>query len=471
MMNTKMICMMGVLLGGLVSQVQAVQVNQRGHGEVLIYPYYTVNNDLNTLYSVVNTTADTKAIKVRFLEGDIGLEVLSFNVYLSAFDVWTGALFSSTSTIADHAGEATAVHVSTDTSCAPFLNKGGQEFLPFAIDTDSDHDNRGMRRATEGHLEIIEMGVLTAAGVAWADHGVSGVPANCGRIQDDWDDNGMWNTSTPDEPSGGLMGAATLVNVAEGMAFSYDAIALQNFWQGPGNHTEPGSPEPDLNAAFPESRVLLDDGEMVVSEWTHGFEAVSAVLTKSGIINEYAIDQGVGGKTEWLLSYPTKGYHSGSDDVIAPFTQTWDGANACETFAVELWNREAYLKPPLSCGSVTCSPTQMLPKMCKSANVISFIAPDGDVMSESRILGSDNLLTISTIDGSNSENGWAKLTFPESAQTDPLSGEAIKGMPVAGIAVMQFTNAGAAEGLLAQYGSLFRHKFVTESIPGEDNDI
>ncbi len=471
MMNTKIICMIGVLMGGVVPQVKAVQVNQQGFGEVLIYPYYTVNNDLNTLYSVVNTTADTKAIRVRFLEGDIGFEVLSFNVYLSAFDVWTGALISSTSTISDHAGEATAVHVSTDTSCAPFLNKSGQEFLPFVIDTDSDQDNRDMRRSTRGHLEIIEMGVLTAAGVSWADHGASGVPASCGQIQADWDDNGNWDTSTPDEPSGGLIGAASLVNVAEGMAFSYDAIALQNFWLGPGNHTEPGSLEPNLNAAFPESRVLLDNGEMVVSEWTHGFEAISAVLTKSSIINEYAIDEGVGGKTEWVLSYPTKGYHSNSTNAVAPFTTTWNGSAACEALVVELWNREAYLKPPLSCGSATCAATSMLPKMCQSANVISFIAPDGDVMSESRVLGSENLLTLTSSNNTNSENGWAKLTFPESAQTEPQSGAAIKGMPVTGFAVMQFTNAGAAAGLLAQYGSLFNHKFTIETVSGEGNDL
>ena len=60
----------------------AVQVNQKGLGEVLIYPYYTVNNDLNTLYSVVNTTPDTKALAVRFMEGDNGMEVLNFNIYL-----------------------------------------------------------------------------------------------------------------------------------------------------------------------------------------------------------------------------------------------------------------------------------------------------------------------------------------------------------------------------------------------------
>jgi hypothetical protein len=48
-------------------------------------------NSFNTLMSVVNTTASTKAIKVRFREGRNSLEVLDFNVFLSPFDVWTAA--------------------------------------------------------------------------------------------------------------------------------------------------------------------------------------------------------------------------------------------------------------------------------------------------------------------------------------------------------------------------------------------
>ncbi len=47
----------------------------------------------------------------------------------------------------------------------------------------------------------------------------------------------------------------------------------------------------------------------------------------------------------------------------------------------------------------------------------------------------------------------------------PVSGVGYKGMPVTGFSVQQYTNAGAAEGLLAQYGALFKHKgmVVTET--------
>ncbi len=46
--------------------VSAVFVNNKGFGEALIIPYYTVNNDLNTLVSITNTSEQAKAVKIHF---------------------------------------------------------------------------------------------------------------------------------------------------------------------------------------------------------------------------------------------------------------------------------------------------------------------------------------------------------------------------------------------------------------------
>ena len=62
---------------GLAGTANAVHVNPDGLGSVLIYPYFTTRADgggTSTAYydnyvSVVNTTASTKAVKVRILEG------------------------------------------------------------------------------------------------------------------------------------------------------------------------------------------------------------------------------------------------------------------------------------------------------------------------------------------------------------------------------------------------------------------
>ena len=79
-------------VAGIASISNAVNLNPDGLGEVLIYPYYTVNGDNDTFISVVNTTNLTKAVKVRFLEANNSNEVLDFNLYLSPFDVWTAVI-------------------------------------------------------------------------------------------------------------------------------------------------------------------------------------------------------------------------------------------------------------------------------------------------------------------------------------------------------------------------------------------
>src|SRR5690242_20698472 len=122
----------GVGALGVTATANAVAINPNGLGQVLIYPYYTVNADgagnaYNSLLSVVNTTSSAKAVKVRFLEGRNSREVLDFNLYLSKKDVWTAAIVPTS---------AGASVVSNDASCVlpNQLPAGGQPFATFAID-------------------------------------------------------------------------------------------------------------------------------------------------------------------------------------------------------------------------------------------------------------------------------------------------------------------------------------------------
>src|SRR3954452_7979917 len=83
---------------GLVAagNADAVNVSADNRGQVLLYPYYTTRADAAgnayaTLLSVINATASTKAVRVRFMEGKNSREVTGFNLFLSPFDVWTAA--------------------------------------------------------------------------------------------------------------------------------------------------------------------------------------------------------------------------------------------------------------------------------------------------------------------------------------------------------------------------------------------
>ncbi len=441
----------------------AVNISYSGDGEVLIFPYYTVNNGLNTLYTVVNTTPDTKALKVQFLEGDNSLEVLDFNVYLSAYDVWTGALIPSISNHAGHVGEPSAAHITSDSSCAPFLVKAPatQELLPFTIDTDIAASNRNMLRVREGHIQIIEMATFTGSAVDWADHGTHGVTVGCGHILGDLADNGMWDSGGEESPTGGLFGSASLIDVAQGINYTYDALALVNFWQGNAYHTPPGDLLPNISDAYPESKILLDSGEVVTSQWNTGFEAVSSVLMSAHVRNEYALEPAANGQSEWVVSYPTKRFHI-ENEHKAPFVSDWDGNEACEDLNILILDRNQQREFDWTCG-VLCLPDDYGPKLCHSGNVVEFLLPGSTAEQSSRVLGSSNLLQVTTPSNASTQSGWALIDFLDNEHIlSSLEGNLFYGLPTIGFSVQKYTNAQAGDGLLAQYGGAFSHKLKME---------
>ena len=167
---------------GATGAAQAVSVNPDGLGQVLIYPYYTVRarhaspataRAYNSLLSVVNSTASAKAVKVRFLEGKNSREVLDFNLYLSAKDVWIAAVIPT----GDGAGIYTA-----DKSCTtPMVSSSSASptlFVNYAYSgSNDDKADTSLDRTREGYVEIIEMGDIVAptADVRRVTH-VGGVP-------------------------------------------------------------------------------------------------------------------------------------------------------------------------------------------------------------------------------------------------------------------------------------------------------
>jgi len=291
-------------------QAPAVNLNPDGLGEVLLYPYYTTNDGNTTLITVVNTTGDAKAVKVRFLEGYNSREVLDFNLYMSEYDVWVAAL-------ADDDGTPTLLI--PDTSCTvPYLYgdfDGKQALLDYAYTgKNTDGGPTDIARASEGYLEMIEMGTMlgndgrakkelsssdpgrmdsaTAAThvVKEDDDGNEYVePADCSILVDNWTAyagnvskpdpwSGWWyedaltncgnpivvgengcgendglGSAGPEVASlgantGGLFGGAAIINVARGTMYSYDAKAVQGFdVSGDGNHFYPGTIHPSLN--------------------------------------------------------------------------------------------------------------------------------------------------------------------------------------------------------------------------------
>ena len=190
-------------VAGIASTAQAVNINPDGLGQVLLYPYYTVNGDNMTLLSIVNTTEEAKAVKVRFLESENSVEVLDFNLYLSAYDVWTASIEEQPEGRMDDScdpnpgddtdvyctGPVLVVNADENSCMVPSFPKI-QSFLPFAYM--GDGGTQSQDRMNQGHFEMIEMGVLTDEGFDpdnGATHGlVDGewMPKDCAALNSAW---------------------------------------------------------------------------------------------------------------------------------------------------------------------------------------------------------------------------------------------------------------------------------------------
>ena len=505
---------------GIVGSAQAVNINPDGLGQVLIYPYYTTNNNNVTLLSVVNTSEDAKAVKVRFMEGQNTREVLDFNLYMSAYDVWTASISMNSDGVPELETQ--------DTTCTvPYLfGMGGkQEFLPYAL---TDGGSTDISRATEGHFEMIEMGTLVdedfglddddvdlSFNSATAATHVNGVPADCAQLVAAWtdpddtvpDDEGYWLMDPfidMEAPSGGLFGGAAIVNVAAANMVSYDATAINGFatsvFANDILHQEPGSVLPSLNSGnVYDGTVFLDDGSTQNSgALPRPVDAISYVFMHDQVMNEYTSQADILGQTEWVLTFPTKHFYvyapSAGDDFavpVRPFTSEWDSEaddpDACEVVLLDtLWDREerTFLDPiitgepvppivsPAPPG-VIIDPDPIIPfNLCYETSVISF--GDGAVPGNaSPLLGSSNFHNIdNTVLGF--ENGWARLRlddYPHDANLDGIIDDeealfsradlgGLNGLPVTGFGVQTFQNGFLGEGgnTIGNYGGIYKHK-------------
>jgi len=463
---------------GMAGTASAVNIGVNGTGQVLIYPYYTVRGGTDTYVSVVNTTNSVKAVKVRFTEGKNSREVLDFNLYLSPNDVWTGAVVNTTNA---------AKLITTDKSCTfPVIPASGQEFVNYAysgavatgiVNAGGDGETASLDRTREGYFEIIEMGVITNATVAAAvTHNSTGTPANCALVQTAtmvMDATGGANAVV--SPAGGLMGTASLMNVATGTDFGYDPVPLAAFNASGlgGIWFAAGDIRPDMRNAAPAVSRVFKGGSVITTDWTGStngaltgspaVNAVSAVLMHDAVMNEYVLDTTTQSATDWVITMPTKRYYvpvaaTSATGAYDPFTKSFAAGGACEPTTVSFWDREEQtpstpvgFSPPQPGAVGTCLPWE--------STVISFNAT---TTGGSNVLSSINTANIAT----SYTNGWANLDFFQSyvslaaAGNSPAGVHTYVGLPTVGFMVQNFKN-GNVGGVLSNYGGNFNHKYTT----------
>jgi hypothetical protein len=449
------------LLGA--SAANAVFVNPEGTGQALIYPYYTVEGGYDTYINLVNTTNQTKAVKVRFVEAMNSQEVLDFNLYLSPQDHWSAVIF------ADGAGASIRT---ADTSCTvPNTLAASTEGVPgtivpfrnFTYQTDGAAF-RGVDRTREGYVEIIEMGVLTALADQTAAKHVAGKPPGCATLAGHWGGAGKWTTIGPNEdmavPAGGLYGYGVLINVNEGTNATYDAVALDDFVSvsldslATPIHRAPGNVEPGLNDATPFSQILDSSTALSVltSEFDDGIDAVSAVLMHSSIMNDYVLEPTINAGTDWVVTFPTKKNYVNGLVAVAPFTEVWapTAATACEAMNITYYDREERTITPDPLDFSPAPPGPDAFALCREANVLTF--------NNSNVLaGSSRVSQNLNVDY---DNGWLELGFTGTGRTlTSNDGDVYQGLPTVGFAVQKYVNGTLQGGsVLSNYAGLVQHK-------------
>lgn len=475
-------------VAGISSISNAVNMNAEGVGQILIYPYYSVSEDgpnsLNTMITVVNTTDNAKAVKVRFLEGRNSREVMDFNLYLSEYDVWTAVLAPAVSTIAGHEGELSGKLFTNDTTCTSPNNVSGSQFLPYFFegagvgDPLYDEVSHDMVRSREGHFEIIEMGDIVSGSdtETWVTH-VAGVPPNCAALDASWTLGGGANDWLIDptvdlepETSGGLFGSASIINVQDGTVVSYNAKAVESYRTSV-FHSTPGNVLPDLNDGDSGSPSVVFYGGVAVSTYwpiARPIEAFSALFMRNQIYAEYEISASIGAETSYVFTFPTKGYYvddfrSGQVPAIAPFTESFGEFGACEPYHPSIWDREEDFPSNLPGGPIISPPPPVgdpnIPKFCWETNVIN--VDKAALLSD--VLYSDVAHSLE----SPYDNGWVRFSF-DPLHTTSRGGSAInatgdvhtyEGLPVTGFAVQKYVNGTLPSNVLANYAGLFEHRY------------
>jgi hypothetical protein len=119
-------------------------------GQVLIFPYYTVNDGWVTLFNLTNTTSSALAVKVRFREYVNSRDVLDFTLMLSPFDAWTGWVSM---------GANGPVLRTNDNSCTSPLDVDGLPLNAAAYNPPfANTGPTGPERLMEGYVELVVMG-------------------------------------------------------------------------------------------------------------------------------------------------------------------------------------------------------------------------------------------------------------------------------------------------------------------------
>jgi hypothetical protein len=467
-------------------------------GQIVIFPYYSVQGNMSTFFNVTNTSTSALAVKVRFHEAVNSRDVLDFNILMSPLDAWTGYLVPNAN------GGVTLM--TDDNSCtsplipATGLTTAKRAYTGASADTGPD----GADRSKEGYVEMMVMGQCddgdscfdqhavsndsnSDPGIGWLTEHVAGTPRDCAQADNyfeatvDWDPTKVPGSGKPiaaDATYGyhavtvpyPLKGNLTLLDISNGIAGGNAALHIGNILPT-GNELVTAQQYPwflEPTIATAPKGVLWNTVLLYLLE-----DRINA----SNVINEWSTNPDNGVASDWVVTFPTKGFHvdqfcnqiqannsawrydnsapgepaltcatgTSADQVtgltagvdfeaknglnpegptVAPFEERFADGKSDITTLYGLFDREEGGRTA-SGTAPSPAPPSVLPLMPHEANVIGFTSADDP----NSAVESPN---VQPVDASAILNdapyGWADLTFPDAGNNSqlPVTGFMVK---------------------------------------------
>lgn len=474
---------------GIFTGVQAVHVNSDGTGQVLLFPFFNAHPGYVTNINLVNSTDQTKAVKIRFREGKDSNDILNFNLYMSPEDVWSG-------TIRKDDKSAAGLFSTLDRSCTYPVRMAADCTQPDRCEVLKTFDGKNIAYdnldTQEGYVEVIEMGVVTDPAIQAAVKHAKGKPANCQEVADAWEKTGVFSSGTGNAakglsaPTGGLFGSSAVLNIAEGAAFAIDPVAIDNYSTQP-QHYRPNVYDeyllPSLASGnVTQSNIMVGkangESDMVVTNWksqttdpcaVEGTRCgqnpypIAHVLATPYLMNEYFLDptNGYDGHTDWVVTFPMKkhGINQGATDVVAKIDSLYDREES------RAWGLGTAADQYFGFMSSTGYSDQT--SLTREVNVLSLVSTDPSYDKTRTVMSSHAAQKVSA---GPFVHGWARVTFPnytlggavESANSygaNPLNYRSdsfiYNGVPSIGFAAIE---GNISENAHARFGNAVPHK-------------
>ena len=446
-------------------------INPNGMGQVLLFPYFTVNKHQQTLLNVSNNSGHGKAIQIAFREAYNGRYVYLRDVFLGPSQTWAATVFAL-----DDAGESSsgAGIASSSEACSQTLSTmasgttpGGLHYDKFDnqhyFGSEADTGPTTDSRQREGYIEVIELGTVVG------DTQKAITPSQN-------PDGPVCTTVVPTisaiadfaNPSGDLAGNAAIVDVTQGTYYDVGPTAIEGFRK---QFVMPPAVT-DLSAAGDTTTANVNASVLINGNYTtlsfpksRAIDAMSALFMSSRLYGEFNSSNSAGASTDWILTFPTKHYyvdHGGIDP--APFTESFGktAGGSKINFAYAMFDRNGFDAYTNWCGFGECPPQ---PNFFKTeTQTISFSKTNTDLNSTiSNVFGS---AVSSMLPVAGEVAGSAEISFQDFNLNESNEGAFLIGLPAIGMQAINYVNTSVTPGVLANYSGTARLRSQVDCVTG-----